>query len=160
MALERIARTGAQDRRELAKTALDTDNRWAVARQADIVENQVNIEQRVRLLSPDIQWTETLKRRVSERGACNEGMQCVLLRVGQDQLMLLTSPGATGFVSAAVIDLKEARSSSELVTGMPIAATDEVKADLSKARVEVRQEAVQRVYVDDKPVGPAVPISR
>ena len=74
--------------------------------------------------------------------------------------MLLTSHGPTGYVSAAVIDLQDARSSSELAVGMPVAATDEVEADLGKARVEVREDTVRRVYVDGKPVGPAVSISR
>ena len=43
---------------------------------------------------------------------------------------------------------------------MHVTGTDQVKADLGKAKVEVREEAVRRVYVDGKAVGPAVPISR
>ena len=164
-ALERIARTGRPDRQELARTALETDNRWAVARQADIVENKAGIENRVRLLSPDIQWTEVLKQRVSERGACREGMQCALIRVGGG-LMLLSSQGPDEIVTAGLIDLSEERSGLRegreyIMTASPAATnTDNVKADLGKAQVEIREEAVQRIYVDGKPVGPAVPISR
>ena len=163
-ALERIARTGPADRRELAGTALKTDNRWAIARQADIVENSVGIEQRVRLLSPDIQWSDELKRRVSERGTCSEGMQCALIRVAPDQLMLLTSHGTGNYLSASMVDLKQRRAEQSrpdaMVPAMPVSGTDNVKADLGKAQVEIRQETVSRVYVDGKPVGPAVPINR
>ena len=165
-ALERIARTGPADRRELAQTALATDNRWAVARQADIVENQVNIEQRVRLLSPDIAWSDDLKRRVSEAGGCGEHMQCALVRVTGNQLILLKSHGPDDYVFAVAVDLTAprpvTRPAPEVVPASPIHVTgiDQVKADLGKARVEVREEAVRRVYVDGQPVGPAVPISR
>ena len=163
-ALERIARTGPADRRELAGTALKTDNRWAIARQADIVENSVGIEQRVRLLSPDIQWSDELKRRVSERGTCSEGMQCALIRVAPDQLMLLTSHGTGNYLSASMVDLKQRPAEQSrpdvMVPAMPVSGTDNVKADLGKAQVEIRQETVSRVYVDGKPVGPAVPINR
>ena len=163
-ALERIARTGPADRRELAGTALKTDNRWAIARQADIVENSVGIEQRVRLLSPDIQWSDELKRRVSERGTCSEGMQCALIRVAPDQLMLLTSHGTGNYLSASIVDLKQRPAEQSrpdvMVPAMPVSGTDNVKADLGKAQVEIRQETVSRVYVDGKPVGPAVPINR
>ena len=163
-ALERIARTGPADRRELAGTALKTDNRWAIARQADIVENSVGIEQRVRLLSPDIQWSDELKRRVSERGTCSEGMQCALIRVAPDQLMLLTSHRTGNYLSASMVDLKQRPAEQSrpdvMVPAMPVSGTDNVKADLGKAQVEIRQETVSRVYVDGKPVGPAVPINR
>lgn len=162
--LERVARAGPANVRELASTALKSENRWSISREADIVENKVDIEQRVRLLSPDIQWTEALKRRVSERGACSDQMQCALIRVGPDQLMLLSTQGPDQYLSTAMIDLKEAPARADpnvvIAAPMSVAATDNVKADLSKAQVEVRQEAMQRVYVDGKPVGPAVPINR
>jgi hypothetical protein len=165
-ALERIAQTGSADRRELAKTALDSDNRWAVARQADIVENQANIEQRVRLLSPDIQWSDELKRRISEAGGCTEQMQCALIRVNAGQLILLKSHGPDDFVFAVAVDLNAPRPTTgprpDVMPASPthVTGTDQVKADLGKAQVEVRQESVSRVYVDGKPVGPAVPINR
>jgi hypothetical protein len=167
-ALKRIARTGPADRRDLASESLKSDNRWAVARQADIVEYQVGIDKRVRLLSPDIHWTEELKRRVSERGGCSDGMQCALIRVSPDRLVLLSSSGPETYLSATIVDLTEPSSGVReggdyVMTPSPavaVSATDNVKADLSKAKVEVREEAVQRVYVDGKPVGPAVPINR
>ena len=165
-ALERIARTGPADRRELARAALDTNSRWAIARQADIVETQANLEQRVRLLSPDIQWSDDVKRRVSEAGGCGEHMQCSLVRVTADQLILLKSHGPDDYVFAVAVDLTASRPATgdrpEVVPASPmhVTGTDQVKADLGKARVEVREEAVQRVYVDGKPVGPAVPINR
>ncbi len=164
--LQRIAATGGRDRRELAKAALETDDRWALARQADIVENKADIEARVRLLSPDIEWTDALRRRVAERGNCADGMECALVRVDPDRLMLLTSHGPGTYLSAMVIDTTEQPAT---VAGWPDTAiaiesaptaSDGLKADLSKADVDVRQEMVSRVYVDGKPVGPAVPINR
>jgi hypothetical protein len=80
--------------------------------------------------------------------------------------MLLSSQGPDEIVTAGLIDLSEERSGHRegreyIMTASPAATnTDNVKADLGKAQVEIREEAVQRVYVDGKPVGPAVPISR
>ena len=165
-ALERIAATGGSDRRELAKAALETDDRWALARQADIVENKADIEARVRLRSPDIEWTDALRRRVAERGNCADGMECALVRVGPDRLMLLTSQGPGTYLSAMVIDTTEqpatvaGRPDTAIAIESAPTASDGLKADLSKADVDVRQEMVSRVYVDGKPVGPAVPINR
>lgn len=164
-ALERMRSVGPAERRELAQAALAADRRWDLARQANVVENKVDIERRVRLLSTDIVWTEQLKRRVAERGACDEGMQCALVRIG-DRLMLLSSQGKDNFVSAGLVDLEETPSGLRegrdyIITAPPaVTGTDDVKADLGKAQVEVREESVSRVYVDGKPVGPAVPISR
>ena len=164
--LERISRTGPGNLRELAKTALETDNRWAVARQADIVENQINIEKRVRLVSPDIQWTDDLKRRVAEAGGCGEQMQCALIRASGDQLVLLKSHGPDDYVFAVAVDMTApptaTRNRPEVVPASPmhVTGTDNVKADLDRAQVDVREETVRRVYVDGKPVGPTVPINR
>jgi hypothetical protein len=165
-ALERIARAGPEEQRELAKTALDTDNRWAIAREADLVESQVNLEQRVRLLSPDIHWSDDLKRRLSEAGGCGEAMQCALIRVSGSQLVLLKSHGPDDYVVAVAVNLNAPTPTGgtrpDVVPASPmhVTGTDQVKADLGKAQVEVRQESVSRVYVNGKPVGPAVPINR
>ncbi len=164
--LERMAATGESDRAELAKAALDTENRWSLARQADIVESKANIEERVRLLSADIQWTDALKRRVAERGDCGKDMKCALVRVDASRLMLLTTHGPDRYLSAVIID---PASQPEDSAGRPYRAVevasartteDNRKIDLAGAKVELRQETVTRVYVNGEPVGPAVPISR
>jgi hypothetical protein len=160
--LERMAQSGPADRRELASAALKSENRWGLSREADIIERKADIEQRVRLLSPDIIWTESLRRKVSEHGGCGNETQCVLVRVTPDRLMLLRSFGADRYLSTAIVDLREpdASSASRPTDTMAVdapAATDDLKGiDLSKARVEVREVNVRRVYVDGKPVGAAV----
>lgn len=164
--LAEIAKSGPAAQRDLAGLALKTENRWDLRQETKNVENSVNIEKRVRLLSPDIQWNDDLKRRVSERGECGENTQCALVRVTPDQLMLLKSIGSDRYLSASLIDLKKparAMTTTQVVEADLQVATDtsQVKGvDLSKARVEVRDVTVRQIHVDGKPVGTAVRISR
>jgi hypothetical protein len=165
--LEQIAKSGPANQRKMANLALKAQNRWDLSRETRIVENQVDVEKRVRLLSPDIQWNDELRRRISARNECEKQSQCALILVTPDQLMLLTSYGSDRYLSASIINLKELPSgkgtASDVVEMLRVAGADtgEVKGvDLNKAAVEVREVTVQQVHVNGKPVGPAVRISR
>ena len=164
--LEAIRSTGPVTRRRLADFALRAKNRWAVSEETRIVEQQVNLEGRVRLLSPDLRWSDDLKRRISSRGQCDAQSQCALIRLSPDRLMLLRSAGDDRYLSSWLIDLTEAAPKTDGVQVQPavqVAATDiaEVSGiDLERAQVEVRDVTVRQVHVNGRPIGPGVPISR
>lgn len=161
--LAEIAKTGPTTQRDLAGLALKTENRWELSRETRIVERQVDIEQRVRLLSPDIQWSDELRRRVSSQNQCEEQSRCALIRLDAGKLMLVSTYGADRYVSAAIIDLNEPLPPDNAPPKVGVATyeTEPSKGvDLATARVDVREVTVRQVHVDGKPIGPAVPISR
>ena len=165
--LTETARSGSAAQRKLAGLALKAENRWGLSQEADIVEKQVDIEKRVRLLSPDIVWTDQLRRKVSERNECDEAAHCTLIRVAPEKLMLLRSYGSDDYLSATPIDLAQptvtagkAEPAVEAIVQVA-SETDNVRGiDLASARVEVRDVTVRQVHVNGRPVGPGVPISR
>ncbi len=165
--LSETARSGSATQRKLAGLALKAENRWGLSQEADMVEKQVDIEKRVRLLSPDLVWTDHLRRKVSERNQCDEAAHCALIRVAPDKLMLLSSFGSDNYLSVTPIDLAEptqaagkAEPAVEAIVQVA-SETDNVRGiDLASSRVEVRDVTVRRVHVNGRPVGPGVPISR
>jgi hypothetical protein len=164
--LAEIAKSGETSQRQLAATALKTMDRWALSREAQIVERQADIEKRVRLLSPDIQWSDDLRRKVSEQNECEGRSKCALVRLSPDKLLFLRTYGPDSILTASVIDL--AALPSNETTGDarvailvdPMDATDIRDIDLGSAKVEVRESTVRQAYVNGKPVGQAVRISR
>jgi hypothetical protein len=158
--LAEIAQSGPAAQRQLASLALKVEKRWELSRETQIVEKSVDIEKRVRLLSPDIQWSDDLKRRVAQTRNCEEASQCSLIRVTPEKLLLLSTYGADSQLSTSIVDLKGKPSDDPLdvVVAVDIANTDfpqRKNVDLGKAAVEVREVKYRRVFVDGKPVGQA-----
>jgi hypothetical protein len=162
--LAEMAKRGSAAQRRLAAMALKTENRWDLSREARVIEHSVDIEKRVMLLSPDIQWTDDLKRRVSAGIECDEQSQCALIRIDGDQLMLLRTFGPDRYLSASNIDLQDTsigRGSAVAIVRPATAEGQELKGvDLGKASVEVEEVTVRQVRVNGKAVGQAVPITR
>jgi hypothetical protein len=161
--LAQIEKSGPAAQRQLAATALKAENRWDLSRETRLVERKVDIEKRVRLASSDIQWDENLKRAVYAQSECDEKSQCSLVRIAPDKLVLLRSFGPDRYLSASVVDLNlvpKGASSIDAVIMFNSQGTDLKGIDLDKAKVEVRDVTVRQAYVDGKPVGQAVRISR
>jgi hypothetical protein len=164
--LAEIAKSGEAQQRQLAATALQTKDRWALARETQIVERQADIEKRVRLLSPDIQWSDDLRRKVSEQNECEDQSKCALVRLSPDKLLFLRTYGPDNYLTASVLDLAAQPSKTPTGDGRvailvdPMDATDIRGVDLGSAKVEVRESTVRQAYVNGKPVGQAVRISR
>jgi hypothetical protein len=161
--LQAIAKRGPANQRELASMALKSENRWDLSRETRIVERQVDIQQRVRLLSPDIQWDDALRRKISFQNECEEQSRCALIRVDANRLMLISTYGPDRYVSAALIDLEGSPPAYKVPPVVAVATygTEQIKGiDLATAKVEVREVTVRQVHVNDEPAGPAVPISR
>jgi len=163
--LAQIEETGPANQRELAKAALASTNRWDLSNSTQMVERKADIEKRVRLLSPDIIWTEDLKQRISAVGDCEDDSQCTLIRLSTDRLVLLRSYGAEYPLLVSTIEtaLPAEVAGADNPKAVDVADTDTTNIkgiDLRKAKVEVREVMVRQVYVDGKPVSQAVPISR
>jgi len=164
--LAKIEKSGPAGQRELAGFALKAKNRWDLSRETQIIENKVDIEKRVRLLSPDIVWDDDLKRRISTLNECEDHSQCALIRLSADKLMLLRAYGTDRYLSTSIVDLKPSPPGSAAIDAVVAADIERIDSpdvkgiDLDKAKVEVREVTVRQVHVDGKPVGKVVPISR
>jgi hypothetical protein len=152
--LERIAGSGPADQRRLALTALNSKDRYRVETAAEDVRKQASIEQRVRLLSPDIEMTPTVRERLARMGGCTEETPCAVLRVDSSRLLVVTQSADKSAV-ATVIDLARdpmsadyARTEAENVQNL-MPKVD----DLQKARIEIRTVERRQAFIDGKPVG-------
>jgi hypothetical protein len=164
--LARIEKSGPADQRILAKEALASTNRYELSRATKIVQNKVDIDKRVRLLSADIKWSDDLRRRVSALGDCEGPQRCALVRLTPDKLMLLRTYGPKDYLTTSVIDLAvspPANGKIDVDAAVPVALTDTTDVDgvdFGTSKVEARDVTVRQIYVDGKPVGQAVRISR
>jgi hypothetical protein len=164
--LAEIEKTGPANQRELAKSALASQNRYDLSHETQIVERQVDIDKRVRLLSPDIQWTDDLRRRVSALGDCDEQSRCGLVRLTPDKLILLRLYGPGSVLTTSIVDLAVSPPGTgaiDVAAAVRIADTDTAEVrdfNFDKSKLEARDVTVRQLYVDGKPVGQAVRISR
>jgi len=165
--LVEIAKRGSAEQRRLAAAALTTESRWDLSRQTEIVERQAGIEKNVRLMSPDIQWSDDLRRKVSAIGECDERQQCALIRLTPDKLALLRTYSGERYLSTSVIDLAVspppgpgAIKTPDVIAMVDMDTPVMKDVDLGKAKIEARDVAVRQIYVDGRPVGQAVRISR
>lgn len=147
--LERIAGSGPEDQRQLALTALKSKDRYRVEAAAEDVRREASIEQRVRLLSPDIEMTPMVRQRLAGLGGCTEESPCAVLRVDATRLLVVWHSGDKSAV-ANLVDL--ARDTADIDR---TAAQDLMPKvdDLQKAKIEIRTVERRQAFVDGKPVG-------
>jgi len=149
-ALERIAASGPPAQRQLASTALNSKERYRVEAAARNVEQQANIETRVRLLSPDIELTPTVRQRLAEFGGCKEETPCPVLRVDADRLLVVWQ-GADKSTVASLVELK--RDPADIDYGARARDLSPKVDDLQKAKIEIRTIERKQAFIDGKPVG-------
>lgn len=149
-ALERIAASGPEAQRRLALTALKSKERYRVEAAARNVEQQANIETRVRLMSPDIELTPTVKQRLAEFGGCKEETPCAVLRVDADRLLVVWQ-GADKSTVASLVDLR--RDPADIDYGAKARDLSPKVDDLQRARIEIRTIERRQAFIDGKPVG-------
>jgi hypothetical protein len=149
-ALERIAASGPPTQRQLASTALNSKERYRVEAAARNVEQQANIETRVRLLSPDIELTPTVRQRLAEFGGCKEETPCPVLRVDADRLLVVWQ-GADKSTVASLVELK--RDPADIDYGARARDLSPKVDDLQKAKIEIRTIERKQAFIDGKPVG-------
>jgi hypothetical protein len=149
-ALERIATSGPPAQRQLALTALNSKERYRVEAAARNVEQQANIETRVRLMSPDIKMTPTVRQRLADFGGCKEETPCPVLRVDADRLLVVWQ-GADKSTVASLVQLK--RDPADIDYGAKAHDLSPKVDDLQKARIEIRTIERRQAFIDGKPVG-------
>jgi hypothetical protein len=149
-ALERIAASGPAAQRQLALTALKSKERYRVEAAARNVEQQANIEARVRLMSPDIEMTPTVRQHLAEFGGCKEETPCPVLRVDADRLLVVWQ-GADKSTVASLVDLS--RDPADLDYRARSRDLSPKVDDLQKSRIEIRTVERRQAFIDGKPVG-------
>ena len=151
--LAKIARTGAADQRRLAKGALRETNRWKAVNAIEARRAGREIEQRLRLATPDIVLTDELREAIGKDYSCREEVDaCVLMRIGPERYLLLSTSGKKKLVSSGLIDLANNRSAS----GRGFVGREAVPVegvDLGSAKLELREVKRRQLLVDGKPVG-------
>ncbi|MDV3258309.1 MAG: DUF4153 domain-containing protein [Sphingomonas sp.] len=151
--LAAMARSGPAELRELARTALASENRYDLRGAAEEIAQQARVEERVRLLSPDIELTAPLKQELTGFKGCND-RPCALMRLDAGRLLLVHNPHGVA-VQSRVIDLaslgKGLKGPRDAVPG-----AEPVKVDLARATIELRPVNRRQLYVEGKPVGEPV----
>ena len=148
--LERIAGSGPQAQRQLARTALSSKERYRVQMVAEDVQRQAGIERRVRLLSPDIELTPTVRQRLAGQGGCTEETPCAVLRVDSNRLLVVWQSADKSAV-ASIVDL--AHDPMDINAGANARDLMPKVDDLQKAKIEIRTVDRQQAFIDGKPVG-------
>ena len=153
-ALEVIARTAAGDARTLASKALKSDSPYAVEQATELEEKTDNLEQYIRIASPDIRMTDALRRELARRSYCESAKQCVLFRADPHRLILVSASGVPAYLGTQVIDERQLSASSNATSVS--ATTNRPSADgidLDRAQTEVREVRLKLVYVNGQAVG-------
>jgi len=148
--LANIAKSGAANLRSLAKTALDSENRYALSQDTEKAAQQSRLDQYLRVQSPDIAVSDELKAEVTGYDGCND-RPCALLRLDAGHLLLVYKPYDSGLVQSRVIDLAKLGKTERRSPEVRAAASN--KVDLAKAALEVRPVQRRQLYVDGQPVG-------
>ena len=151
--LEQVARSGAADRRKFAAAALKENNRSLIASATEARREGREIAKRLRLASPDIVLTDELREKIGEEYSCRgKNDQCVLMRIGGERFVLVSTSGKKKRVLSSVIDLAESKAQADRAM-VGLARVDVEGVDLGTAKIEVRDVRRRQLVVDGKPVG-------
>ena len=151
--LEQVARSGAADRRKFAAAALKKNNRSLIASANEARREGREIAKRLRLASPDIVLTDELREKIGEEYSCRgKNDQCVLMRIGGERFVLVSTSGKKKRVLSSVIDLAESKAQADRAM-VGLARVDVEGVDLGTAKIEVRDVRRRQLVVDGKPVG-------
>ena len=149
-ALERIASAGPAERSRLARAALNTKDRYRVEAAAANVRDQASIDRRVRLLSPDIEMTPLIRRRLAGFGGCTEDSPCPVVRIDAHRLLVVWQSADKSTV-ANVVDL--ARDPQDIDAGAEGRNLMPKIEDLQNAKIEIRTVERRQAFIDGNPAG-------
>ena len=151
--LEQVAKGGAADQRKFAVDALKEINRSTVALGTEARRDGREIAKRLRLASPDIVMTDELREQIGTTYGClGKNDQCVLMRIGPERYLLVSTSGKKKRVTSSIIDLADVRrAKGKGMVGLE--RVDVENVDLDKARIEVREVRQRQLVVDGKDVG-------
>ena len=101
-------------------------------------------------MSPDIEMTPEVRRRLAEFGGCKEENPCPVLRVDARRLLVVWQ----GTDKSAVATIVEpGRDPSDIDYGAAARDLTPKIDDLQKARIEIRTVERRQAFIDGKPVG-------
>lgn len=143
--LSEMARSAPPLWREPATAALRAGERWGLAEQTRTASEAGDLAGRVRVLSPDVQLTPDILRRIAADRICPRESRCALIRLDANRLVLLATFGEERRLTSHLIDLRFKQCAEP--------AAPPANVNLDTAKVEVRPVARRQVHVDGKPVG-------
>jgi hypothetical protein len=151
--LQQIARGGPAGMRELALAALNSKDQYMTNSLVEAAQNERTLDNRLRLLSPDIQLTPALRHRLTASYTGCDDQACILARIDNQRLLLISKDNAQGPAEASIIELRDLEKSGRTTVDEPGATPSPPGIDLSKANVEIRTVQRRQAFVDGHPVG-------
>ena len=148
--LEQIAGSGPADQRQLALSALKSKDRYRVEAATQQARQEANIEQRVQLLSPDIEMTPAVRQRLAGFGGCTEQSPCPVMRVDANRLLLVWQ-GADKTVVPSIIELD--RDPAAIDSRPAVSDVMPKIEDLQNAQIEIRTVQRRQAFINGKPAG-------
>ncbi|QIK96002.1 DUF4153 domain-containing protein [Sphingomonas sp. HDW15A] len=155
-ALSEIARNGSAETRSLASRVLESNQRFIVQEDLRSASAEAGLDRQVRLASPDIRLDPPLRRYIARSGQCASPARCLLVRIDERRLALVSVHGdGRAVASSSMIDLDQVTAGKEPGQPASAIATPPVAAvsDLKSATVEVRDVQRRQIFLDGKPVG-------
>ena len=147
--LAEISRSGPATWRDHATRALKADQRWALADPALTADEESDVAARVRLASDDLELTPEILRRIAAQRQCLPRSKCVLLRLDQNRVLLVSAVEGQRGVSSTVFDLDRPANLGLAPPGPRAPGS----VDLDSATIELRQVERRQLYVDGMPFG-------
>ncbi len=160
-ALERIASAGAPVQRALAGRALSSGTRYDVQSDIRTAQAEAGLDERVRIATPGLSIDGRLRRYLASSGNCSAPVRCVLVRI-DNRLLGLVTVAANGQAEARVIELdrlprsnRRGPGSEVVIETVPPSVTERVAkiGNAANAKVEVRAVDRRQIFVDGQPVG-------
>jgi hypothetical protein len=146
--LAELAKHGAANVRDLAKTALNAEYRYDI----DVVEDtktEQQLDRYLRKIPADLVVTPALRAAIVNSGYCSE-RSCAIVRITDGHMVIAGQRYESMPLATEDLRLRNGawESSSE-----PSAVGTQKQADLAKATIELRTVERKQLYVDGKPVG-------
>jgi hypothetical protein len=134
---------------------LTSKGRFETTSVVETAEQNRTLESRLRILSPDVQLTPELRRRLTATYSGCDDEPCVLTRIDQDRLLLVVKAGPTYPANASIISLKDLADPEkrDVVSELQSEQPGPTDVDLTRATVEIRTVERRQAFVDGKPVG-------
>lgn len=147
--LAEISRSGPAAWRAHATRALQADRRWGEADTPLTADDESALAARIRLATDDLELSPEILRRIAAQRQCLPQSKCVLLRLDQHRLLLVSAAEGQQGVSSTVIDLDRPAS----VAPVPPGPRAPRSVELDSATIELRRVERRQLYVDGAAVG-------
>jgi len=154
--LAQIEKSGPANQRELAKTALASEDRYSFEQNTKKMAERAALDREVRIVSPDVELNEWLRSQLTNWNGCH-GEPCAVIRLDGRTLAVLTPTTDNRHVAAQILEIPSKDSNRQdvpkAVDGQKLPRlADEA---IAKSAIEVRPVQRRQVFIDGAPVGDA-----